>query len=238
METTTNQSTTKKATANLKRKIMKKFLPIAEEMRAESQDDREIVDAFNRYADLKQQELYRKERVEPKLLAKPIMAVMEQFEGIKEDSKIERIFYELLTEAKLPVKFQYKIGPYRADFLIGGFLVFEIDGPMHDKGKDAIRDDYMTEFGYLIFRVPAWLAAADPSAVIIEIQELVTINEFSTAFKTEKPKLKKERVLTPRALETQKKILKDEKIKMSLNTKERAELAKALASRLRRKLKR
>jgi len=89
------------------------------------------------------------------------------------DSKIETIYFKLLEKQGIKFKFQYKISVFRADFLIDGWLIFEIDGPLHDKGRDGIRDAHLKQLGYETFRVPAWIAASSPSAVIENIKELI-----------------------------------------------------------------
>ena len=88
----------------------------------------------------------------------------------KADSKAEVILYNTLEENEVPFKFQYPIGPYTADFLVNESLVIELDGPGHNQVKDDARDAYMRRLGYWILRVPIWILAINPQAVIEEIK--------------------------------------------------------------------
>ena len=91
----------------------------------------------------------------------------------KADSKIEVIFYELLLRNEIPFKFQYKITPYKVDFLISDFLVLEIDGPMHllQQEYDERRTEYIKGMGYEVMRVPINILAMGPEVIIEEIKE-------------------------------------------------------------------
>lgn len=93
------------------------------------------------------------------------------------DSKIEAIFYRLLLETKIPFKFQYKISPYRVDFLIAEVLVFEIDGPMHllRQEYDEQRIKYITRMGYEVMRVPVSILAMAPEIIIDEIKHRLSL---------------------------------------------------------------
>lgn len=79
----------------------------------------------------------------------------------------------MLASKGIRFEFQYTIGPYRADFLFADFIVFEIDGPQHNKDYDDARDKYMRGLGYKIIRAPLWILTTDPEAVIEEIQEAI-----------------------------------------------------------------
>lgn len=93
----------------------------------------------------------------------------------KQDSKIEGIFFDLLWRENIPFKFQYSIGPYRVDFLISDFLVFEIDGPQHKltQERDKKRDKYIEKMGYEIMRMETWFITMDPEIVIDGIKEII-----------------------------------------------------------------
>ena len=162
MATITNQITTK-----LHRQLLDKFLPAGELLRCEGIDNYDVIKIFNDFVKSEQIKFYRRKQT-PRAIQESINKVLAN----KSDSKIEVIYCDLLYQAIIPFEFQYKIGKFRADFLIDGWLVFEIDGPQHDKNKDAFRDKYMKNMGYEILRVSAWMAAACPSAVISEITEL------------------------------------------------------------------
>lgn len=101
----------------------------------------------------------------------PLQAIVESFKQGGADSKAELIFYDLLTENKIPFKFQYKISPYRVDFLIQDWLVFEIDGPMHKKDYDDRRDKYIRKMGYEVMRAPLSVLMISPQVFIEEIKE-------------------------------------------------------------------
>jgi len=90
-------------------------------------------------------------------------------------SKAEIIFYEMLTKSGIVFKFQYKIGPYTADYLVCGYLIVELDGPKHNKAHDDSRDRYMRGKGYRILRVPLFVLVSCPEAVIDEIKEATKI---------------------------------------------------------------
>ena len=103
--------------------------------------------------------------------------IQEIFGEIKEasaDSKAEIIMYEALTEAGILFQFQYKIGPFRVDFLIGDSFVFELDGPLHvlNPEYDAKRKKYIESKGYTVLAVPLWVAMFDKQAVVERIADL------------------------------------------------------------------
>ena len=163
MATTTSQITTK-----LRREFVDKFIPVGEELRADGCTNYEILKIYDDYVKAETIKFYRAMH-SPRHIRESIQKILAK----GADSKIELIYCELLYESLIPYEFQYKIGKFRADFLIDEWLVFEIDGPQHDKNKDAFRDKYMQNLGYEVFRVPAWLASVSHKAVIEEIQELV-----------------------------------------------------------------
>ncbi|GAF68528.1 unnamed protein product [marine sediment metagenome] len=160
-------TTMSRITTKLRRGFVDKFLPIGEQLRAEGHTDYEIIKYYNGFVKAESIKLYRTKRG-PQPIAIAIEATLKD----GPDSKIEAIYYDLLLENQIPFEFQYKIGKFRADFLIDKWLVFEIDGPQHDKAKDTFRDKFMERLGYEILRVPAWLASASHGAVISEIKDL------------------------------------------------------------------
>ena len=164
----------KRITKKLHKEFGKKFLPIAEKLRQEGSPDYEIKKALLDYIKHESIKFYRKLR-EPQVIGEILKEPMLSTFGGNADSKIEIIYFDLLQENKIPFEFQYKIGPYRADFLIDGWLVFEIDGPLHNKATDLTRDKHMENLGYKVLRVPAWLAAVSHKSVLDEIQEVVKI---------------------------------------------------------------
>lgn len=64
-------------------------------------------------------------------------------------------FWNTLDGAGLRLPFvQYPIGYYRADFAYPEWaLVIEVDGPVHDREWDQIRDRYFRQEGWLTYRV-------------------------------------------------------------------------------------
>lgn len=87
----------------------------------------------------------------------------------KTDSKAEYIFYQMLEENKIPFDYQVEIGPYRVDYLICNFLIFEGDGPHHKKQVeyDNKRDRYLEGMGYEVMRM-SWDLVALLSDEIIQ----------------------------------------------------------------------
>jgi len=167
----------KEISKRLHDKHMNDFLPFAEQLAAEGARENEIVRAYHAWLKSKTQNYYSKAKSGMTPLMTAIKAALTQAKG---DSKAEVIFYQILESAGINFKFQFPIGPYRADFLIAGFLVLEIDGPQHLKSgkKDDARDKYMRTMGYKIIRVPLSILCACPEAVIEEIQEVVKIKRI------------------------------------------------------------
>ena len=93
---------------------------------------------------------------------------------ISADSKAETIIYKGLQDANISFQFQYKIGPFRVDFLIDDWLVFELDGPLHKLNVqyDMDRTKYIKNKGYTVLHVPLILAIFDKDSVVEKIHEL------------------------------------------------------------------
>lgn len=72
---------------------------------------------------------------------------------------------DILT--KMPISFmsEEQFPPYTVDiYLPEWHLGIEIDGPLHSKSKDAVRDEYLEKYYYLpILRIDAklWIKEAD-----------------------------------------------------------------------------
>lgn len=132
------------------------------------------VDTVDKYIDhyikAKGNGYYRKDL---KHISNSMVDLVRSLKEVTEDSRAEAIFYNLLFKKKIPFKFQYKIGQFRADFLISDTLVFEIDGPMHylNKEYDERRDKYIKRMGYEIMHVPLLILMISPELVIDEIRE-------------------------------------------------------------------
>jgi very-short-patch-repair endonuclease len=161
----------KEITKKLHDKHMEDFKPVIEQMAAEGATEEQIVRVYQSHLKAKTFNYYSKARDGMTPLMTIIKNALTQSKG---DSKAEVIFYEILTDAGINFQFQFPIGPYRADFLIAGFLVLEIDGPNHAnrKEKDDARDRYISKMGYKVLRVPLHILCACPEAVIEEIKEI------------------------------------------------------------------
>ncbi len=154
----------KEITEKLKNKVLEDFKPLAAEMIANGATKDNVVDFFQAQMRIKASNYHNKYR-----LTHVSREIKELIDKKLLGSKTEAVFYLMLKEKKIPFKSQYKIGPYRADYLIGESLVVEIDGPMHEKPRDARRDNYLKQMGYETFRVPTWILYSCPEAVIDEI---------------------------------------------------------------------
>lgn len=153
-------------TKKVKREALDKFRPLVEQMASEGMDSQQIANAMKNHIDSKIRDYYR-----PRI--KTFGEVFDNVSLTNADSKAEKIFYDLLCSNNIPFQFQYSIGPYRADYLINNSVVVEIDGPQHIKAKDNRRDKYMRDMGYKVIRVPLWVLAQDPVAIIEEIKSIM-----------------------------------------------------------------
>jgi len=156
----------KKITEKLHSKAMAAFKPVIDQMAAEGCSQDQIVNAYQGFMKQKQNSLYSSLK-EPKQFRQCFN--LEDLQ--KADSKIEMVFYEMMQSSGIKFTFQHVIGPYRADYLVMGFLVVEIDGPQHDRDHDERRDKYMRKMGYKIIRIPTWVLMSCPEAAIDSIKE-------------------------------------------------------------------
>jgi very-short-patch-repair endonuclease len=163
----------KAITEKLHNKALEAFKPVIEQMAAEGCSHDQIVKAYEGYLRQKTNHYYNQSDLKS-------FKQCFNIEDLKNaDSKAESIFYEMLQGSKIKFDFQYTIGPYRADYLVEGFLVVEIDGPQHDKDHDEKRDNYLRKMGYKIIRIPLWALVSCPEAAIDEIKGAT--NEHKTA---------------------------------------------------------
>lgn len=157
-------------TQKLRQKGLEKLKPLVEQLISESMDKNKIIYTAKRYTESKVNNYYTKtlglQQINP-LIKKALDTVM----GKQEDSRAEAIFYYLLVENGIDFQFQYQIGPYRADYLVGEDLVVELDGPLHDKASDKRRDNYLRKMGYRVLRIPIFVVSLSLEAVIKEIKE-------------------------------------------------------------------
>lgn len=155
----------------LRKQAIEKSIPLVEQLIAEGVDRNKIVQTLKRQVEAKMVIYYRRQK-EPKPFKNCLRMVADDL-SVSADSTAEKIFYGLLLKAGVRFNFQYPIGPYTADYFIPDSLVVELDGPLHDKKHDDKRDKYMRNMGYRILRIPIWVVANDPNAVILEIQNAV-----------------------------------------------------------------
>jgi very-short-patch-repair endonuclease len=150
-------------TKKLRDDAYKHLTPMMLQLEAEGVPFDKIMDTTKKVIDAKVQTYYKKI---PKRFDEILKTV--KFEP---DSKAEAVFYKMLKDRGITFQFHYAIGPYKADYLFNNFLVFEIDGAKHNAKKDDRRDKYMREMGYKVMRVPIWILAMNPEAILDEIQE-------------------------------------------------------------------
>ncbi len=71
-------------------------------------------------------------------------------------SESEVILWKVLKGDQQGVRFrrQVPVGPYVLDFYAPSIrLAIEVDGPMHEEQKDAIRDLYLQDRGLMVLRI-------------------------------------------------------------------------------------
>ena len=162
----------KAITNELKDNLKKEIIGFAGKLRDEGMEDSEIGVAIQNYSKNKMKVFYKMQ--DPYYAGLPyqrtktiVLSMLATLE--KADSKAEAIFYRILTEHKIPFQFQVEIGPYRVDYLIGGVIVFEGDGPHHDNQieYDEKRDKYLKKQGYDVMRMK-WELVAMLSEEIID----------------------------------------------------------------------
>ncbi|MDP3737955.1 MAG: DUF559 domain-containing protein [Hyphomonadaceae bacterium] len=82
--------------------------------------------------------------------------ITERARDLREDvSATESKLWPRLCKGRMGASFrqQHPIGPYFADYCCVSLkLVVEVDGPLHDRRRDAARDRFMTARGYDVLR--------------------------------------------------------------------------------------
>ena len=161
MEIITNKITTK-----IKDAAKKSLNSLVVQLIKEGAKEYDVSRAVQNYTNLKIKEFYNKAN-EPQLF-KNIIKI-----DIKKDSKAELSVSRILESNGIDFKFQYPIGPYKADFLLGESIVLEIDGPHHKEQQeyDSNRNKYMERMGYDVIRLPIRLFALAPDAVAEQLKE-------------------------------------------------------------------
>lgn len=79
-----------------------------------------------------------------------------------------------LTELDIPYEREVQIGPYRADFVIDGKSVIEVDGlRWHGtelrKAKDRRRDRYLVACGFQVWRFPEKEVVLDARGCVLKV---------------------------------------------------------------------
>lgn len=154
-------------TRRLRKKAIQTSRPLVAQLVAEGLEKNMIVQAVKRFTESKMNQFYHKQAELPRM-GRSLDALINDVKAA--DSKAEVIFYNMLCDNDISFQFQYVIGPYCADYLVGESLVVELDGPQHDKAKDARRDKYLRSMGYEVLRIPLWTVAMDHESVIAEIK--------------------------------------------------------------------
>lgn len=160
-------------TKRLHTKTLEGFLPVIEEMAKQGKTQEEIVAFYQSHLKAKTSQFYSK-KDEPESIGNVFKRVLDKGKD-DADSKAEKQFYNMLVSAGIPFQFQYKIGPYRADYLLFGYLVVELDGPHHNQERDGKRDSYLRKMGYRVLRIPLLVLITCPEAVIDEIKAISKI---------------------------------------------------------------
>jgi len=139
------------------------------ELRQDGLSDNQIGFVLRRHQDCKTKNFYNSKKIKINHISKCI-------DIEKKDSTAEAVFYNRLMSEKIPFQFQYKIGPYRVDFLIGDSLVFEGDGPQHTRAVeyDKNRDAFLKKSGFDVLRLRWEIVAAMYDQTINEIKKYLT----------------------------------------------------------------
>lgn len=80
-----------------------------------------------------------------------------------------------LRSKEIELAMQVPIGRYRADFVVNGWLVVEIDGAAYHSSKEAVardreRDRYMNSIGLTVLRIPARTVFRTPVVVVRKVR--------------------------------------------------------------------
>jgi very-short-patch-repair endonuclease len=154
---------------DIQEKIINQLLPVCQKLRDEGFSDSDIQKYVRDHHKKIVFDFYGSQNLNK--IDNVLLSLVGEFQDA--GSKIELLFYDFLKTNDIPFKFQYKIGFYRADFLLWEDLVVELDGPQHElqKDKDKIRDAYLKKMGYRVLRIPTWILVEKPQEVIEMILE-------------------------------------------------------------------
>lgn len=157
----------------IKQESFTKIKSILIDMAEQGKTPKEIVAFFNDYVRAKLTEYYNKQK-EPTRIGSHISSMIANLRDAN-TSKAEIILAGLFEEHGISYKYQYQVGPYKADFLIGENILLELDGPIHEndihKQIDKRRDKYFRRMGYQVIHVPLKLLAIDPHLLVRTIKE-------------------------------------------------------------------
>lgn len=166
------ENSTQRIMQRLYKKTVDEFEPLATRLALEGRTVREITAAFQSELKIRTDEFYKSQK-KPQRIGDIFCSIVGSLIKEDADSKAEQIFFDMLSNESIKFEFQHTIGPYRVDYLFSGFLVVELDGPLHDKEYDVARDLYLEKMGYKIMRIPLWILIWDPGAVIDELRDAI-----------------------------------------------------------------
>ena len=113
------------------------------------------------------------------MLQAPIKAVKRARKMRREMSPAEKLLWWALKQQSGDFHFRKQCpqGPYFLDFAcLSSRLAIEVDGEAHDRAdrpeRDALRDGYMQEAGFLTLRVPAAEVFNNLDGVILGIMDV------------------------------------------------------------------
>lgn len=94
----------------------------------------------------------------------------------KEASRVERRLWPYLARSQTgaPFRRQHPVGPFYPDyFCVPLKLAVEVDGPLHDRARDAARDAHLSALGVTIVRFSAQEVEENLAGVVDRIREEV-----------------------------------------------------------------
>ena len=171
--------------AKVKNKIRKKaiddFVKYFGNRELNRREANDVKVKFDRYVESQVNNLYNQTK-EMQSFEKTLSAGLASLRNSRyDDSKAEGILYAMLEEQNVSFRYQYQIGKYTVDFLIGESLVLELDGPHHKilgrASADRKRDSYIEHLGYNVFRLPIWMLSVDPELILNEIRKMILRRE-------------------------------------------------------------
>lgn len=126
--------------------------------------------------------LIKKYKTNPEILESRKPSGINQYSG--NYSSIEKVIAKNLTKLDISFSHNLKIGRYFADFVIFNNVIIECDGLYwhRDEQKDLIRDSYLMDRGYFIFRLSEKRIKENSSGCVEDIltilQNLLSIETY------------------------------------------------------------